>query len=125
MESLLNSLEPILREFMTSDEELRIHQQFRGSQWRPNRQVLWTGINREIGQKWTNTHEMQTLTSAMGPLMDPSDASCVRGRKSKNGWSMYVKGASALFAYYIAGNERVIVLSPPPPERFHPSGRTN
>jgi hypothetical protein len=125
MESLLNSLEPTLRQFMTSDEELQIHRQFQGRQWRPNRQVLWTGIDREIGQKWTNVHDMQTLTTAMGPLMDPSDASCVRERKNKHAWSKYVKGASALFACYIAGNERVVVLSPPPPERFHPSGWTN
>jgi hypothetical protein len=125
MESLLNSLEPTLRQFMTNDEELQIHRQFQGRQWRPNRQVLWTGIDREIGQMWTNAHDMQTLTTAMGPLMDPSDASCVRGRKNKHAWSKYVKSASALFAYYIAGNKTVVVLSPPPPERFHPSGWTN
>jgi hypothetical protein len=112
MESLLNSLEPTLRQFMTSEEELQIHRQFQGKQWRPNRQVLWTGIDREIGQKWTNAHDMQTLTNAL----------CVRVRKSKDAWSKYVKGASALFACYIAGNKRVVVLSPPPPERFHPSG---
>jgi hypothetical protein len=125
MESLLDSLEPTLRQFMTTDEELQIHRQFQGRQWKPNRQVLWTGIDRAIGQKWTNAHNMQTLTTAMGPLMDPSDASCVRKRKSKYAWSKYIKGASALFACYIAGNNRVVVLSPPPPDRFHPSGLTN
>jgi hypothetical protein len=37
----------------------------------------------------------------------------------------YVKGASAIFAWYISRGERVTVLLPPPPERFHPSGQTN
>ncbi len=36
-----------------------------------------------------------------------------------------MKGASAIFAWYISRGERVTVLSPPPPERFHPSGQTN
>jgi hypothetical protein len=30
-----------------------------------------------------------------------------------------------IFAWYISRGERVTVLSPPPPERFHPSGQTN
>jgi hypothetical protein len=72
-----------------------------------------------------NAHDMQTLTTAMGPLMNPCDASCVCERKSKHAWSKYVKGASALFACYIAGNKRVVILSPPPLERFHPSGWMN
>jgi hypothetical protein len=36
-----------------------------------------------------------------------------------------VKGVSALFSWYISKGENVTVLSPPPPERFHPPGRTN
>ena len=61
----------------------------------------------------------------MGPLMDPEDPSCLKSRKSSNGWSKYVKGASAIFAWYIAKGERAIVLLPPPPHRFYPSGLTN
>jgi hypothetical protein len=68
---------------------------------------------------------MQTLTTAIRPLMNPCNASCVRERKSKHTWSKYIKGASALFACYIAGNKRVVILSPPLPERFHPSGWMN
>jgi hypothetical protein len=36
-----------------------------------------------------------------------------------------MKGASAIFAWYITTGEYVTILSPPPPERFHPSGFTN
>jgi hypothetical protein len=68
---------------------------------------------------------MQTLTIAMGPLMDLSHPLCLRKQKSSYAWSKYIKGASAIFAWYISRGERVTVLSPPPPERFHPSGQTN
>jgi hypothetical protein len=36
-----------------------------------------------------------------------------------------MKGASAIFAFYISHGDTVTVLSPPPPERFHPSEQTN
>jgi hypothetical protein len=68
---------------------------------------------------------MQTLTTAMGPLMDLSHSLCLWNQKSSDAWGKYVKGASAIFAWYISRGERVTVLSPPPPERFHPSGQTN
>jgi hypothetical protein len=32
--------------------------------------VLWSGILRDEAQRWADGHEMQTLTTAMGPLMD-------------------------------------------------------
>jgi hypothetical protein len=68
---------------------------------------------------------MQTLTIAMGSLMDLSHPLCLRNQKSSKAWGKYIKGASAIFALYISRGERLIVLSPPPPERFHPSGQTN
>ncbi|KAB8227911.1 uncharacterized protein BDW43DRAFT_316421 [Aspergillus alliaceus] len=70
-------------------------------------------------QKWADAHNMQTLTTVMGPLMEPQQPHCDRGKKS---WSRYVHGASAIFAWCIAQGQSVIMLSPPPPERFHPSG---
>jgi hypothetical protein len=84
-----------------------------------------SGILRDDAQRWADEHEMQTLTTAMGPLMDLSHPLCLRSQKSSDAWSKYVKGASALFAWYISRGERVTVLSPPPPERFHLSGQTN
>ena len=67
---------------------------------------------------------MQTLTTAMGPLMTPGDTQYLKFKKSKKQWTKCVKGASALFACYISKGEKVTVLSPPPPQRFHPSGLT-
>jgi hypothetical protein len=45
--------------------------------------------------------------------------------KNKKQLSTYMKGASAIFAWYISHGDTVTVLSPPPPERFHPSKQTN
>jgi hypothetical protein len=115
----------LVPQYLRADEEAQIHWQFQGDTWRRNRQVLWSGIPREEAQHWADKHEMQTLTTAMGALMDLSHPLCLRNQKSSDAWSKYIKGASAIFAWYISRGERVTVLSPPPPERFHPSGQTN
>lgn len=36
-----------------------------------------------------------------------------------------MRGASALFAWYITADEVVTILCPPPPERLNPGGGTN
>lgn len=86
---------------------------------------MWSGILRENAQQWADKHKMQTLTTAMGPLMIPKHPLCLKVKKSPKQWSKYVKGASAVFAWHISEGKRITVLSPPPPERFHPSGLTN
>lgn len=86
---------------------------------------MWSGILRQYAQDWADKHDMVTLTTAMGPLMSLTYPLCLRRQKSRGEWSKYIKGASAVFVYYILRGERVIVLLPPPPERFHPSGQTN
>jgi hypothetical protein len=73
-------------------------------------------------QKWADHYNMQTLTTAMGPLMDEKSSLCPRRKKSDKAWSKYIHGASAIFAWHIAKSDRVTVLCPPPPQRFHPSG---
>ena len=88
----------------------------------PNKQVLWSGMTREIAQDWADKHHMQTLTTAMGPLMDIHNPRCPRQHKNRAAWSTYVHGASLLFAWYIAGGDIVTVLSQPPPQRFNPTG---
>ncbi|KAB5513488.1 hypothetical protein GE09DRAFT_912478, partial [Coniochaeta sp. 2T2.1] len=110
---------------LTLDEAVQICRRFRDNTWRPDCQVMWTGMPREHAQRWADGHTMQTLTTAMGPFMDPEHPSCLRCKKSAPAWSRYVKGASALFAYHISRGKRVVVLSPPPPDRFHPCGGTN
>ncbi|TGO43983.1 hypothetical protein BCON_0678g00010 [Botryotinia convoluta] len=115
---------PAFRRYLTIEEELQIRQQFHNT-WRWNNQVMWSGMPREYAQAWADEHDMATLTTAMGPLMTPEHPLCLKRQKSSGAWSKYIKGASAVFAYHILRGERVIVLSPPPPERFHPSGQTN
>jgi hypothetical protein len=81
---------------------------------------------RKYAQDWADKHDMATLTTAMGPLMTLEHPLCLQRQKSSGEWSKYIKGASAVFAWqHILRGERVIVLSLPPPERFHPSGQTN
>ena len=88
----------------------------------PNKQVLWSGMTKEVAQAWADKHHLQTLTTVMGPLMDIHDPRCRRQQKGRDAWSTYVHGASVLFAWYIAGGDIVTVLSQPPPQRFNPTG---
>jgi len=111
-----------LRDYLKPEEETAIHRQFRSSSWKPNCQVLWSGMLREQAQIWADERDMQTLTTAMGPLMDTRTPICLHSQKSPNAWSKYVHGASAVFAWHIAQGDIVTVLCPPPPQRFHPSG---
>jgi len=112
-------------QYLTIEEEMQISQQFQENTWRRNSQVMWSGIPREYAQRWADEREMQTLTTVMGPLMMPEHPLCLKKRKSPKQWSKYVKGASAVFAWHVSRGEKITVLSPPPPERFHPSGLTN
>jgi hypothetical protein len=87
---------------------------------------MWSGIPRATAQEWADHHQMQTLTTAMGPLMIHGHPNCLYTSKSKKNWSKYMQGASALFAYHIALEVgTVTVLTPPLPERFNPFGETN
>jgi hypothetical protein len=87
---------------------------------------MWSGVRRATVQEWADNRQMQTLTTAMGPLMIHDHPKCLRSSKSGVKWSKYMQGASALFAYHIAQSEdSITVLTPPPPERVHPSGETN
>ena len=67
--------------YLTVDEELQIRQQFH-STWRPNNQVMWSGMLREYAQAWADEHDMATLTTAMGPLMTLGHPLCLRRQKS-------------------------------------------
>ncbi|KAM5466362.1 hypothetical protein MauCBS54593_006100 [Microsporum audouinii] len=123
LERQLINLEAI-RELLTVEQELEILRNFfhRCTQ---NRQVLWSGVPYHCVQRWAKNHGMQTLSMAMGPLMDKKDPSCPKSSMKPNKWSKYIKGASAIFAFYISRGGSVIVLTPPPPFKFNPSGATN
>jgi hypothetical protein len=120
---LPSPVEAVAGQYLTTEEESQIQQQFLQACSR-GRQVLWTGIGFSEAQKWADDNDMQTLTTAMGPLMDIKSPRCPRHRKSVKAWSKYIHGASALFAWYISGGEVVTVLCQPPPDRFNPSQGT-
>lgn len=110
--------------YLTAREASQIIRQFQ-SHWVRNGQVLWSGVHREMAQAWADGHHLQTLTTAMGPLMRAEHTSCLKTKKSRRQWSQYIHGASAIFAWFISRGEIVRVMSPPPPKRFHPSGLTS
>lgn len=112
----------VVSRFLSVQEAAQIIRRFQSENWIPNGQVLWSGILREKAQEWADRHRLQTLTTAMGPLMDEKHPECLKQKKNHQQWSRYIHGASAIFAWRISQGERVILLSPPPPERFHPSG---
>ncbi|KAJ5460986.1 uncharacterized protein N7458_002538 [Penicillium daleae] len=112
----------VFRRFLSVQETAQIIKQFQSENWIPDGQVLWSGMLREKAQEWADRHRLQTLTTAMGPLMDEKHPDCLKLKKNNRQWSRYVHGASAIFAWRIAQGEKVILLSPPPPKRFHPSG---
>lgn len=85
---------------------------------------MWTGVPRDWVQLWADEHGLQTLTTAMGPLMDHEDASCRKHSKNVDEWSDYVRGASELFAACLPKGHKVTVLTRPPPHRFNPEGKS-
>ncbi|CEI60186.1 unnamed protein product [Fusarium venenatum] len=121
------SLPPMIRQltglWLNEQEVKDICQQFQES-CVPNRQVLWTGMYRQQAQKWADQHNYQTLTTALGQLISPSDSSLHQKSKDTAGSPRYLHGASVIFAWYISQGDVVTVLSQPPPQRFNPSGRT-
>ncbi|KAF2643116.1 hypothetical protein P280DRAFT_376100, partial [Massarina eburnea CBS 473.64] len=108
--------------YLTIEEESHILEQFLGTRWKPNNQILWSGVDHDLVQKWADDHGKQTLKTAMGPLMDPKSPNCLRLGKAAIDWSKYMSGASALFAWQISQGERVTVLLPPPPQKLNPNG---
>lgn len=124
----LGSFLGLLRQYLTDAEAVDILREFRKSgRWQGNKQVLWTGMNQETVQKWADEHDFVTLTTALGRLKDVTCPDCLRRVKSDKAWSKYMKGASALFALCIAQREHgsVLLVTPPPGERFNPQGGTN
>lgn len=116
-------LQRLMGHWLTVQEAEDIYRQFQRS-CVPNRQVLWSGMLREYAQKWADRRDFQTLTTALGPLLDPSRPECPHIRKPSAGWAGYIHGASVIFGWYISQGDLVTVLSQPPPQRFHPSGLT-
>ncbi|EQB56700.1 hypothetical protein CGLO_03277 [Colletotrichum gloeosporioides Cg-14] len=109
--------------FLTTDEADEIREEFDRA-WIEDKQVFWSGADKCKTSNWAALNGFQTLTSAMGPLMEQGNERCKRKTSSKS-WSLYMRGASALFAWRVSQGRLTTVLTPPPPHRFHPSGLTN
>ena len=105
---------------LTRDEAYEIIIQFKRQHLFPGRQVMWSGIPRFWVQVEADKRGLQTLTSAMGPLMDVRSPVCRRKDKSQDEWSSYVAGASALFAECLPKGHGIILVTRPPPQRLHP-----
>jgi hypothetical protein len=114
-----DAIRHLIRRWLTDQEADSILSRFQKA-CIPNRQVLWSGMLREQAQQWADAHGFQTLTTALGPLLCPSDLKCSHGQNS----AKYIHGASIIFAWFISHGDLVTVLSHPPPLRFHPSGQT-
>ncbi|KAK1990923.1 hypothetical protein LX36DRAFT_545347, partial [Colletotrichum falcatum] len=112
-------------QYLSLQEACDIIKQFDGESWLKDQQVLWSGTNPDEVHRRANKCGMQTLRVAMGPLMDSSNPSCLKSQKSPNAWSKYIKGASLIFAWRISQGEVATIMTPPPPDCFHPSEMTN
>ncbi|OHW96980.1 hypothetical protein CSPAE12_04364 [Colletotrichum incanum] len=119
-ESLVSHMCP---KYLTQTEANEIRVQF-DKVWQENNQVLWSGTDYSKTKEWASQNGFQTLTICMGPLMEPGKAKC-RRKSSFRAWKLYMRGASALFAWRISQGRSTTVLTPPPPHRYHPSGMTN
>ncbi|KAH9238296.1 hypothetical protein K456DRAFT_1828049, partial [Colletotrichum gloeosporioides 23] len=111
---------------LTLQEACDILAQFREPTWRPDQQVLWTGLGPEYDDvnAYARNNGLQTLRIAMGPLMDPENPACLRSSKSIKESSEYVRGASLIFSWRISQANVTTILTRPPPTRFNPHGRT-
>uniref|UniRef100_A0A4E9DY29 Uncharacterized protein n=1 Tax=Gibberella zeae TaxID=5518 RepID=A0A4E9DY29_GIBZA len=113
----------LIRYWLTEEEASDILSQFRKA-CIPNHQLLWSGMPRATAQQWADTHGFQTLTTSLGPLLRSDDPDCYCCRKIRKSRSNYIHGASIIFSWFISQGDLVTVLSQPPPQRFHPTGRS-
>lgn len=101
-------------EALSQAEVEEIMAQFMKATNASGRLVFWSGMPRERAQQWADDHDMLTLSTMMGPLMDKSSSRCPKHRKGRKQWRKYIKGASSLFAKRACDGSTVRVLLPPP-----------
>lgn len=96
------------------DEVEQIKQRFLKVGLKLGCQVMWSGVPREWAQRWADRNDMQTLTTVMGPLMNTCHTAYQKNQKSREEWSVCVKGASSFFASHVPKGYVVTVLTRPP-----------
>ena len=106
--------------YLTEVEAREIRDEFSKFADYAGRLVFWNGIPREWAQLWADEHEMLTLSSMMGPLMDKTSSRCPKLRKSPKAWKQYIKGASVLFAEHACHSGTITVLMKSPYDRHEP-----
>ncbi|KAK5705954.1 hypothetical protein LTR17_021206 [Elasticomyces elasticus] len=111
-------------QYLSRDEAHEIIIQSDALPLRPGCQVMWSGVHRSWVQIWADERYLQTLTTAMGPLMDGKYPLYRRKSRDPEVWSKYVKGASALFAESLPKGDVVTVILRPPPHRLETLGST-
>src|ERR1700760_3404007 len=84
-ENLPLPLSTLISSYLMAAEGLQICEQLK-SKWLRNRQVLWHGVSMTLALKWADEHDMQTLSTVMGPLRDPSNPACPKYKKSSEQW---------------------------------------
>lgn len=111
--------------YLTPSQKARINRRFTSPDVHKNRLVLWTGENYDLVQKIARDHNKQTLSIALGPLIDPCHPEFAPSTSSRAAKAKFMHGASALFAQHISNHSsEVFLLCPPPPVMFNPNGRT-
>ncbi|KAH6646314.1 hypothetical protein BKA67DRAFT_583848 [Truncatella angustata] len=125
LDSSFLSVQQAVQSFLTDEEANHISEQFSGDSWRPNRQVLWESVRHPLVEQWARDHDMQTLTIALGPLAEPGHPKCLRANMPKSRVSTFMKGAGALFTWFITLGSEVTIICQPPPDRFNPKHGTN
>ncbi|KAK2686151.1 hypothetical protein QWA68_015758 [Fusarium oxysporum] len=76
-----DAIRQLIRRWLTDQEADNILLRFQKA-CIPNRQVLWSGMLREQAQQWADAHGFQTLTTALGPLLNPDDLGYPHRRNS-------------------------------------------
>ncbi|KAL9560764.1 hypothetical protein ACKAV7_015081 [Fusarium commune] len=69
-----DAIRQLIRRWLTDKEADNILSRFQEA-CIPSRQVFWSGMFRGQAQQWADAHGLQTLTTALGPLLYHGDPS--------------------------------------------------
>lgn len=114
-----------VQRYLTAHESQCIINQFSSESWLPGRQILWESVEHAKVEKWAKQHSMQTLSIALGPLLEEGNPQYLKAGMTPARTQKFMRGAGALFTWYISLGGEVTIVCRPPPERFNPGLHTN